>query len=183
MKFSAWAEESGLDVPHRCPVSVGLISPLESSPPARARSNASGLEGKGITFMGRGKVSRTPANLQDLPRWFCSAPAPKEEARILSPAFDICSGPEWDTVWGGSSGTSRLSGDLGTLGFWHYPKVRNPAMVLELQIGGGVAESSGGGRRPRGESEETGTPPSMPGDTTCLCTPFKNTCWAEWLIF
>lgn len=81
MKFSAWAEESGLDVPHRCPVSVGLISPLESSP--RARSNASGLEGKGITFMGRGKVSRTPANLQDLPRWFCLAPAPKAEARIF----------------------------------------------------------------------------------------------------
>lgn len=29
-------------------------------------------------------------------------------------------------------------GDLGTLGFWPYPEVRDPAMVLELQIWVGV---------------------------------------------
>lgn len=39
-----------------------------------------------------------------------------------------------------------------------------------------------GGRRPRGESEETGTPPSMPGNTASLYTPFNCTCLAEWLI-
>lgn len=86
-------------MPHHCPFSLRLISPLESSPGARTRSNASGLEGKGIPFMGRGKVSRTPANLQDLLRWFCSARASKAEARILSPAFHICSGPETDMMW------------------------------------------------------------------------------------
>lgn len=72
-KSRAWAEESGLDMPHLYPVSLGLISPLESSPGAPGRRHVSGLEGRGIPFMGRGKVSGTPAHLQDLLRWFRSA--------------------------------------------------------------------------------------------------------------
>lgn len=78
--------------------------------------------------MGRGKVSRTPASLQDLLSGgpdFISSISHMHRARMRHGV-------------GGSSGTRRLSGDLGTSGFWHYPKVRDRAMVLELQIGVGV---------------------------------------------
>lgn len=60
-------------MPNLCPVSLGLISPLESSPGAPERRNVLGLEGKGMPFTGLGKTSGTPVHLQDLLRWFCLA--------------------------------------------------------------------------------------------------------------
>lgn len=76
-------------MPPLYPVSLGLISPLESSPGAQGQRNVSGLEGQGIPLMGRDQGSGTPAGLQDPLRWFCSTRCSKAEGRILSPAFHI----------------------------------------------------------------------------------------------
>lgn len=42
------------------------MSPMKSSLGAPGHRNGSGLEGKGIPLMGRGKMSGTPDNPQDL---------------------------------------------------------------------------------------------------------------------
>lgn len=148
-------------MPHLCRVSLGLISPLESSPGTRGRRNVLGLEGKGILFMGQGKLFRTPANLQHLLRWFCSA-------RMLQsggPDFissvsqlNFCALVQNETWCGEENCDQGFEWDQGRLGFWQCPRVRDPEIVLEQQtvVGRGVAGSSGGGRRPRGESEEAG---------------------------
>lgn len=84
---------------------------------------------------------------------------------------------------GRSSGTRRLSGDLGALGFWHYPKVRDPAMVLELQVGVGVGwlGALGAGAALGVNLRNLERPPLCRATLLALAPPFKNTCLAGWV--
>ena len=120
-------------MPNFCAVS--LIAPLKSSLGARGRRNVSGLEGKGIPLMGRGKVSGTHVNLQDLLRRFCSTRVFQSGGRDF-----ISSISQLNLCARGQDGTwcvERLWGQewyLGALGFWHCPGVRDTAIVIiELQ--------------------------------------------------
>lgn len=90
--------------------------------------------------MGRGKVSGTPASLQDLLTWFCSA-------RVLQsggPDF-ISSNSQLNRRALGHSETWRKEScdqgaewDPKSSRFPHCPRVRDPATVSELQTGVGV---------------------------------------------
>lgn len=128
-------------MPHLCRVSLRLISPPESSPGTRGCRNFLGLEGNGTPFMGRGKLSRTPTNLQDLLRWFCSAGmlqsgGPDFVSSVSQ--LNLCA-PVQNEKWCGEENCDQGSEwDQGALGFWHWARVRDPAIALELQIGVGV---------------------------------------------
>lgn len=103
-------------MPHLCPVSLDLISSLESSPGALGLHNVSGLGGNAIPFMRRVKVSGTPANLQELLRCSALPGCSKAEARISSPAFHSLTSMLWARMEldvGRGSGTRRLDGTWG----------------------------------------------------------------------
>lgn len=103
------------------------MCPLKSSLGAPGHRNGSGLEGEGIALMGRGKVSGTPDNPQDLLSWFCSAPVlPRGGPDFISniSQLTVCA-PVQD-------GTGCVLGCFGGSG-----SALDPAIVLQLQIGWG----------------------------------------------
>lgn len=92
-----------------------------------------------MSFMGWGKVSRTPANLQDLLIWFCSARMLQSRGPDFITSIsqlNLCASGQNETWCGEENCDQGSEWDLGALGFWHCPEVRDSVVVLELRSGG-----------------------------------------------
>lgn len=70
-------------------------------------------------------------------------------------------------------------GDLGTLGLWPYPKVRDPAMVLELQIWVGVGwlRTLGAGAALGVNLRKLERPPLCLATLLAFASPSKTPVW------